>query len=448
MQSKLSTTMISLPSVSRVGMLWAVGVILSIFWGCGVSVSANGVQYNVDCNDEITVDYAMVQATNLPANQAIYGLNRQCYQCSHVPILSTEGQCSMVYSPFEWTLYLMNTETNATDAKTAYTFGDQGSYAVYNSASSLKVDILEDPVNSLAPVWIMMGVFIAVGILAFVGPRFYEQIVEKYWPDYEHGSSQTSPLLANETFDTKARQNDDLTRRSVTSRQSLKSHPSADDLNQTTRGGDEVEAGASMGRGSITSNTSGSRHSAHSLADIPIANQVANAAPSVNAVAASSPPAPKSKPPRLNSLDTFRGFSLCIMIFVNYGGGGYWFFNHAPWHGLTLADLVFPWFMWMMGVSMALSFSALGLVVADPVVSNASGTLHAPEYQPAPWSAWAKVVQRAMILFGLGLFLNDGNDYKNWRIPGVLQYFGVSYFVTSMTVLYYLPTTNVRRQFS
>jgi heparan-alpha-glucosaminide N-acetyltransferase len=47
------------------------------------------------------------------------------------------------------------------------------------------------------------------------------------------------------------------------------------------------------------------------------------------------------------------------MIFVNYGGGGYWFFEHADWNGLTVADLLFPWFMWMMGVSMALSFEAM-----------------------------------------------------------------------------------------
>jgi len=31
------------------------------------------------------------------------------------------------------------------------------------------------------------------------------------------------------------------------------------------------------------------------------------------------------------------------MIFVNYGGGGYWFFDHSKWNGLTVADLVFPW---------------------------------------------------------------------------------------------------------
>lgn len=52
---------------------------------------------------------------------------------------------------------------------------------------------------------------------------------------------------------------------------------------------------------------------------------------------------------RVMSLDTFRGLSITIMIFVNYGGGGYWFFNHSLWDGLTVADLVFPWFIWIMG---------------------------------------------------------------------------------------------------
>lgn len=49
------------------------------------------------------------------------------------------------------------------------------------------------------------------------------------------------------------------------------------------------------------------------------------------------PPKQPTKPKRLSSLDTFRGIALCIMIFVNYGGGGYWFFEHAAWNGLTVA---------------------------------------------------------------------------------------------------------------
>ena len=37
--------------------------------------------------------------------------------------------------------------------------------------------------------------------------------------------------------------------------------------------------------------------------------------------------------------------SLTIMNFVNYGGGGYWFFDHSAWNGVTVADLVFPWYV-------------------------------------------------------------------------------------------------------
>lgn len=43
------------------------------------------------------------------------------------------------------------------------------------------------------------------------------------------------------------------------------------------------------------------------------------------------------------------------MIFVNYGGGAYNIFEHAPWNGLTFADLVFPWFLWIMGVCIPIS---------------------------------------------------------------------------------------------
>jgi heparan-alpha-glucosaminide N-acetyltransferase len=47
------------------------------------------------------------------------------------------------------------------------------------------------------------------------------------------------------------------------------------------------------------------------------------------------------------------------MIFVNYGGGKYWFFDHSRWHGLTTADLVMPWFMFLMGVSFAYSICSM-----------------------------------------------------------------------------------------
>ena len=42
---------------------------------------------------------------------------------------------------------------------------------------------------------------------------------------------------------------------------------------------------------------------------------------------------------RIDSLDAFRGFSLALMIFVNYGSGGYYSLKHAVWHGITLAGM-------------------------------------------------------------------------------------------------------------
>ncbi|XP_016098570.1 heparan-alpha-glucosaminide N-acetyltransferase-like [Sinocyclocheilus grahami] len=67
----------------------------------------------------------------------------------------------------------------------------------------------------------------------------------------------------------------------------------------------------------------------------------------------------KSKSSRLKSLDTIRGLSLTVMVFVNYGGGGYWFFQHAPWNGLTVANLVMPWFVFIIGTSVVLAFTSM-----------------------------------------------------------------------------------------
>jgi heparan-alpha-glucosaminide N-acetyltransferase len=107
------------------------------------------------------------------------------------------------------------------------------------------------------------------------------------------------------------------------------------------------------------------------------------------------------------------------MIFVNYGGGGYYFFNHSTWNGLTVADLLFPWFVWIMGVTVGVTFK--------PPSSISSRT-----------SKFFNVLQRSVKLFCLGLLLNstgtDG-DLANLRIPGVLQYFAVSYLYLNILAL-------------
>ncbi|XP_057309228.1 heparan-alpha-glucosaminide N-acetyltransferase-like isoform X2 [Hydractinia symbiolongicarpus] len=124
---------------------------------------------------------------------------------------------------------------------------------------------------------------------------------------------------------------------------------------------------------------------------------------------------------RLKSLDTFRGISIIIMVFVNYTGGRYWFFNHSAWNGLTVADLVFPWFIFIMGTSIFISFRSM----RRKRVSKKA-------------IAW-KISFRTLKLLALGLFLNNGSNLTHWRLPGVLQRFALSYFAVAMVNLIFTP---------
>lgn len=143
----------------------------------------------------------------------------------------------------------------------------------------------------------------------------------------------------------------------------------------------------------------------------------------------------KQKPTqhRLRSLDTVRGISIVVMIFVNYGGGRYWYFEHAHWNGLTVADLVFPWFIWMMGMSMAFSLkSQLRKSVSKKKI-------------------FFKIVKRSVILFALGLMLNTlclNVNLNELRILGVLQRFSISYFVVATVHLLYASADDTSQSYS
>lgn len=136
-----------------------------------------------------------------------------------------------------------------------------------------------------------------------------------------------------------------------------------------------------------------------------------------------------STPNRLLSLDVFRGLTIAGMVLVNNPGTWssiYWPLQHAEWHGWTPTDLVFPFFLFIVGVSIALAF---GRRIEDGGVTR---------------SVYLKVVKRALIIFGLGLFLN-GFPYFNLaeiRIPGVLQRIAVCYLIASLIFL----TTKIRTQ--
>ena len=111
---------------------------------------------------------------------------------------------------------------------------------------------------------------------------------------------------------------------------------------------------------------------------------------------------------RLASLDAFRGFSIAAMVLVNNPGDWsnlYGPLEHAHWNGWTFTDWIFPFFLFIGGVSMALSLGRLAEAGAD---------------KPA---LLRKLAKRALLIFLVGFLLNLIPNF-NWaavRIPGVLQ---------------------------
>ncbi|XP_030843136.1 heparan-alpha-glucosaminide N-acetyltransferase [Strongylocentrotus purpuratus] len=120
---------------------------------------------------------------------------------------------------------------------------------------------------------------------------------------------------------------------------------------------------------------------------------------------------------RLKSVDTFRGVAIMLLAGGAYGDGHYWFVSHAIWSGITVADFMFPWFVFIMGTSIHLSINIL---------------LSKGQSYP---SIYKKLVSRSITLFIMGVCIQPHNDFRTLRIPGVLQRFGITYFIVSSSYL-------------
>jgi predicted acyltransferase len=116
-------------------------------------------------------------------------------------------------------------------------------------------------------------------------------------------------------------------------------------------------------------------------------------------------------------LDAFRGLTIAAMVLVNNPGS--WDavhppLRHAAWHGLTPTDVVFPFFLFIVGLAIPLS-------------------LHGR----SPMGAFVRVLRRAVVIFALGLVLNGfpAFDWSSIRIPGVLQRIAVCYVIAAALYL-------------
>jgi predicted acyltransferase len=124
-------------------------------------------------------------------------------------------------------------------------------------------------------------------------------------------------------------------------------------------------------------------------------------------------------PKRLISLDVLRGITIAAMILVNDPGSWDYVYGplrHAQWNGCTPTDLVFPFFLFMVGIAITL---ALGRRVEQG--TDTSGLVK-------------KILKRSAIIFLIGLLLNGFPyyDLTTIRIPGVLQRIAVVYLICSL----------------
>lgn len=125
---------------------------------------------------------------------------------------------------------------------------------------------------------------------------------------------------------------------------------------------------------------------------------------------------------RLSSLDVFRGITIAGMTLVNNPGSWDYVYpplRHAEWHGWTPTDLVFPFFLFIVGVAISLSFSR-----------KIEKGIEKP-------GLYFRIVKRSIILFAVGILLAliPRFNFSTLRIPGVLQRIALCYLFSSLLFL-------------
>jgi len=125
---------------------------------------------------------------------------------------------------------------------------------------------------------------------------------------------------------------------------------------------------------------------------------------------------------RLISLDIFRGLTIAFMIIVNTPGSWKYVYpplRHASWHGCTPTDLVFPFFLFIVGVSIWFSMKKYGHEINT--------------------RSLFRILRRTAAIFALGLFLAIfpyfGRDYSTLRIMSVLQRIALAYCLGAIICL-------------
>ncbi|XP_076074365.1 heparan-alpha-glucosaminide N-acetyltransferase-like isoform X1 [Mytilus galloprovincialis] len=376
-----------------------------------------------NCKPDNKMDNARVTIINNTTKPGVSSLDllvstitEECYTCDLQPtvVVNYSSSCTILLDS-RWSMRVAikglnpaySTSSSCSEFNLTTHFKEYGEYNIYVELMKDKIKckgpiLMNAPADSNIPIYIMLGGFVFAAAVFVLGIKFYRG----------HLCSKLLMQSGNEHLIDPKKSKRDVTDGVKTD--SLKENK----IGIRKR---HVKSSATLGQSSYASQDLGSSPDLGTM--------------QTNINPTGTPESKKPKKERLKSLDTFRGISIVIMIFCNYGGGKYWFIKHSKWNGLTVADLVFPWFVFIMGTSMAYSYTSL-------LRSNT------PKYK----MFW-KIFKRSCILFVLGLVINSEGcnavELTKFRMPGVLQRFAGTYLITATLHMFFAkledgPNTPVR----
>ncbi len=171
---------------------------------------------------------------------------------------------------------------------------------------------------------------------------------------------------------------------------------------------------------------------------------------STEKTATDSSPAGTARSERLLSLDAFRGLTVLAMVMVNNPGSWramYWPLRHVEWHGWSPTDLIFPFFLFIVGTSLAYSLRKYLAAPGDSPGAKYEGAAH--DKQKIDNAVYWRIVRRTALLIFFGWFpsllfrtidyasgASASFDLEHLRLPGVLVRIGLVYFFASLIVLH------------
>lgn len=228
------------------------------------------IQSDISCNTKMSIDQSLLKFHTDNNLYSLYGVNHICYKCSKILIANENNQCAMVFTPHSYRLYILYNMTDII-TKRDYLFGEHGVYIITFNHNSQEITIDEEksPIDSMKP---LIDLFIVIIIFTFF--IFLPTLIVI-----------CSLRCCKEQFN-------EFKQITIVDQDSISAFMLKTFINEGFLDDDikQIEKEPLIEDSQLTPKT-------------------------------------VKKSPRLQSLDTFRGFALFMMIFVNYGGIFYFLFS-------------------------------------------------------------------------------------------------------------------------